>query len=376
MAITFGTAASATNGSGSEDRAVYVDRIDDTNFVAVSNTGSDDGTAVIGTLSGTSISYGTGVAFTTSAIGSFLNQGSWVCDVAVLDSTHFIVVYSKAGSGLYARVADFSGTTINSYGTEVTIDASAGQYPSISVLSSSLVAIGYCQATNSGNRFNTLSISGTTITVNTGVQIGSTSVTHTWTKVKALTSTSFAVHYNESGTGYTAVCSVSGTTITAGTAVSNVINSRYPEIVVDSSTTYQLSYGNVSSTTTLYSRIVTYSGTTISSINTQYTQATGVTVNRISCVYKSSTDFILSFVSSDTVIFVPGTISGTVLSFSSSSNGDTSTAVIGGSGVQMSSSKFIRGYQKSPNGSTYTGYVLAGDNGSSSTSTQGMLMMF
>src|ERR1035437_1325935 len=106
MAITYGTIDSLA----SQSRSAQIAKISATSFIiAYSNSSNSHGVAKIGTIAtdGT-ITYGSPFDFDT------------VCDdypyIKVVDSTHFVVAYSRSGVGK-AIIGVFSGSTISSVGS-------------------------------------------------------------------------------------------------------------------------------------------------------------------------------------------------------------------------------------------------------------------
>lgn len=170
--------------------------------------------AIIGDVSGTTISFGSEYTFTAVTLDN---------SVIRLTDSKFVVAYRKSISDDYngcAKVGDVSGTTI-SFGSEYTFNAASTQYISATRLTDSKFAIAYWDAGN--NDYGTAiigDVSGTTITY------GSEYVFNTnWTgvpEITALTSTKFVVAYvnyidvEDLYQGKAIIGDVSGTTITYG----------------------------------------------------------------------------------------------------------------------------------------------------------------
>ena len=109
-AITYGSEYVFNAGSSSY---TSVATLDSTHFVvAYEDVGNSNyGTAIIGTVSGTAITYGSEYVFNAGT--------SWNISVAILDSTHFVVAYRDVGNSSYgtAIIGTVSGTVIT-YGSE------------------------------------------------------------------------------------------------------------------------------------------------------------------------------------------------------------------------------------------------------------------
>jgi urease beta subunit len=175
---------------------------------------SNYGTACVLSISGTTITAGTAVVF-ESANSDYIS-------VSTLDSSKAIVCYRDAGNSSYgtACVLSISGTTITA-GTPVVFESAASDYFSVSTLDSSKAIVCYRDDGNSGyGTACVLSISGTTITAGTAVVFESAN--SSYFSVSTLDSSKAIVCYRDNGNssyGTACVLSISGTTITAGTPV-------------------------------------------------------------------------------------------------------------------------------------------------------------
>ena len=181
-------------------------------MVAYNDGGSSGyGTAVVGTVSGTTISYGSEYVF---------NGADTIYISAIsLDSTHFVVAYEDKGNSYYgtAVVGTVSGTTI-SYGSEYVFNSATTQYISVTALDSTHFVVSYDD--NGSSDYGTAvvgTVSGTTITF--GSEYVFNSATTQYISVTALDSTHFVVAYKDVGNssrGTAVVGTVSGTTISYG----------------------------------------------------------------------------------------------------------------------------------------------------------------
>lgn len=152
-AISYGSAYTFS----SDALAVFCDKVSDSSFIIVYSTSAANIYAIIGTVSGSTISFGT--AFTVSTTSSNTSN----IKVGKIDDAKFIITYVATSNT--AKILTISGTTITG-GTAKLLPASSGTsyfYSSISVMSTSQAIITYG---GSGRLESTLvSISGTTITV-------------------------------------------------------------------------------------------------------------------------------------------------------------------------------------------------------------------
>ncbi|MFH0989892.1 MAG: hypothetical protein V1799_07745 [bacterium] len=211
---TFAVSNSFANASGAYTKIV---RLTDTTFFTVYKNTSGVQT-VIGTLNGTSLTYGTAAQLSTRTLNGL--------GLVFLTSTLVIILESDT-TAVYATAVSISGTTIT-LGTTVTIEATA--YASTNKIklgvlnASSFVAIWRNTSGYPASRVCT--VSGTTITMGTTVVVYSEN-SETCLNLIALDSTHFAVIYGTQNTYkdyYTKVASVSGTTITYGSAMNIDVN--------------------------------------------------------------------------------------------------------------------------------------------------------
>ena len=189
------------------------------NKVIISYTDSDNsnyGTSVVGTISGTSISFGTPVVFesaTSSNIGSTFDS----------NSNKVVVVYRDGGNSNYGTsiVGTVSGTNI-SFGTAVVYETSSSQYNSATFDSNSnKVVIAYRDGGDSNiGKAVVGTVSGT------GISFGSIVVyNNAVTSYSVITfdssSNKVVIAYQDGGTnkGTAVVGTVSGTNISFGSEV-------------------------------------------------------------------------------------------------------------------------------------------------------------
>ena len=178
---------------------------------------SSYGTAVVGTVSGTGISYGTPVVFESAGTNDIS---------ATFDSNEnkVVIVYQDSGNSSYgtAIVGTVSGTAI-SYGTAEVFESAATTYPAVTFDSdSNKVVIGY---RDNGNSYYGTAIVGTVS--GTAITFGSPVVFNTGNSqyiAATFDSNSNKVVFayknvDPTGKGTAIVGTVSGTSISFGTAV-------------------------------------------------------------------------------------------------------------------------------------------------------------
>ncbi|MFC2035275.1 hypothetical protein ACFLUJ_04025, partial [Chloroflexota bacterium] len=149
------------------------------------------GTAVVGDVSGDNITYGSEYVF---------NPGSTSdASITALSSTKFVVAYRDEGYLSYgiAIIGDVSGSTIT-YGSEYWFNSSASSFVSASTLSSVKFVVAYNDSGNS--QYGTAvigDVSGNIITY--GSEYVFNSAATYYASAAALSSTKFAVAYRDSG---------------------------------------------------------------------------------------------------------------------------------------------------------------------------------
>jgi hypothetical protein len=236
-----------------------VSSLDSTHFV-VSYRGNE-GTAVIGTVSGSTISYGSEYVFSST-----LSQN---IAVSSLDSTHFVVVYRDGGNSDYgtAIIGTVSGSTI-SYGSKNVFNSATTYDIAVSSLDSTHFVVSYRDLGNS--EYGTArigTVSGSTISYGSEYVFNS-AATYYWTGVSSLDSTHFVVVYRDggnSGYGTARIGTVSGSTISYGSEyVFNSANTMYTTVSSLDSSHFVVSYRDEGNSSYGTAVIGTVSGSTIS----------------------------------------------------------------------------------------------------------------
>ena len=304
--------------------AIYISAVFDSSankvVVAYQNQGNSNyGTAIVGTVSGSSISFGTAVVF-EAAESKYIS--------ATFDSSNnkVVIAYEDVGNSQYgtAIVGTVSGTSI-SFGTAVVFEAAAVAYTSATFDSNSnKVVIAYRDEGNSGYGTAIVgTVSGTSIsfgspTVFNSGSIADTSATYDSTNSKPVISYRNVPNSNY---GTAIVGTVSGTSISFGTAVvfetavavilASTFDSANGKVVIAYRDNGNSSYGTAI--------VGTVSGTSISF-------GTAVVFSEAlfqfgSITFDSSLSNILIFyndlANSSYATVIAGTVSGTGISFDS-----------------------------------------------------------
>ncbi len=197
---------------------------------------SDYGTAIIGDVSGTTITFGSEYVFNAA--------GSRGISVAALSSTKFVVSYQDIGNSYYgtAIIGDVSGTTIT-YGSENVFNANNTlSNTSVAALSPSKFVVSYRDIVTTNVTLIIGDVSDTTITY--GSEYVFNACRYRSTSVAALSPTKFVVSYGDNE-GMALIGDVSGTTITRGAQyVFNSPGSRSASVAALSPTKFVVSYGD------------------------------------------------------------------------------------------------------------------------------------
>lgn len=256
-AQAIGTAVVFESATTESTSSAY-DTVNNKVVIAYQDGGNSSyGTAVVGTVSGTSISFGTPVVFQSGYADN--------CS-AVYDSTNGKIVISFRGISDHGRsvVGTVSGTSI-SFGSVVTFRAAASsQISSAYDVTNNRVVVAYRGNLNYGTAI-VGTVSGTSISFGSEVTFYAAAVTSTST-VFDTTNGKTVIAFNANSNGRAIVGTVSGTSISFG---SDVV---YQSASVDqNSTVYDITSGKIiiayqNSGNSFYGTVVvgTVSGTSIS----------------------------------------------------------------------------------------------------------------
>jgi hypothetical protein len=313
------------SGVTQEISAVY-DSVNQKVVIAYQDsTNSDYGTAIVGTVSGTSISFGSEVVFNSTL------QTSW-CSATYIGSSKVVIAFKDVvnpGSGNVttgqAIVGTVSGNSI-SFGSAATFNSGITQYISSAYdANSGKVVITYQDANNSFRAVSKVAtVSGTSISFGSVAVLSSgTSAAYNSTTYDS-TNNKVVVSYNDGDNnnyGISRVGTVSGTSISFGSAV--VFNSGSTGVI---SSTFDSTNGKVviayrddGDGYTGRAIVGTVSGTSIS-FGSEVQFNSGNT-QEISPVYDSSNNKVIIVYrdngNSNYGTVVEGTVSGTSISFGS-----------------------------------------------------------
>jgi len=217
--ISYGTPVSFLAGTASYIKAVF-DPVNNKCVVAFNDSlVTNYPHVIIGTVSGTSISFGTKVQVQAVA----MNMNAIIYDTV---QGRVMLAYTSASLS-YVIAGTVSGTSI-SFGTHVDLLYTSNLAVSlVHVGGSSTVAIGLLAATSLPNA-KVLTLSGTTITANAGVQITAVGgESYFYSDYDSTTNKILLTYYNTGAAqSKMVVGSVSGTTTTWGTVVNNTVANK------------------------------------------------------------------------------------------------------------------------------------------------------
>ena len=265
MSITFGTPVAYTSSAlASRSQGIVFDSSNNKVVISYVRSSDNNGQAIVGTVSGDSISFGSATTFNAGLT-------TWVSSVFDTSNNKVVISYSDGGNSDYgtAIVGTVSGTSI-SFGTEVVFESAEATY-SGSVFDSvnNKVVISYRDDGNSGKGTAIVgTVSGTSISFGTAALFNNASTYWTDATFDSTNGKAVVVYMDEGNSQYgTAVVgTVSGTDISFGSeVVFNTSATTAPVAAFDSGvgkvTVAYRNSGNSNNTTIVPA---TVSGTSIS----------------------------------------------------------------------------------------------------------------
>ena len=325
-------------------------------------TNSQYGTAVVGTVSGTSISFGTPVVF---------NSAGTYHIAATYDSTNekIVIVYNDDGNYNYGMVivGNVSGTSIN-FGSEYTFESATTAQTAVTFAGNGKVVIAYQDYGNSS--YGTARV-GTVSGIN--ISIGSATVYNsasTFYNAAAYDSTNdkVVIAYQDAGNtdkGTAIVGTVSGSSISFGSEVifesgrTNHISATYDstngKVVIAYEDNSNSSYGTAI--------VGTVSGTSISFGTAVVFESATTNHNRI--VYDSTKEkVVIAYRDNGNSFYgtvIAGTVSGTSISFGNPVVYESATVDHSSAAYDSSNGKTVIAYQDGGNSDYGTAVVVTTD---------------
>jgi hypothetical protein len=307
-----------------------------TNTVAVAYVASNQLYCVIGSISGGNISFATPVSI---AAVHATYQNTAICSQS--GAGKIVVVYSASSTGYpQAVVGTISGGTVT-FGSPVAIAGTLANSPKHSVIwDSTNNRLSYLVGTGSQLYGHCGTISGSSTTWGTNATLSAVGVA---SYAQCFDATNGKVHviYEKSGTTYYQVCSVAGTTFTLGTEASvysgasqyisccwDSTNQRLvAAFVVSADYNGRCIVGSVSGTTVTWGTAVTFSVNATATVSLDFDATDGKVL--IGYSYNDSPYYVKA---------VTGTVSGTTISYGTAANvSDSGYASVGAMSLVYSS---------------------------------------
>jgi hypothetical protein len=268
------------------------------------------GMAIVGTVSGTTISFGTPVVFDSSG----LDDSSCAYDA---NAQKFIIVCrnnNSASQGI-ARVGTVSGTSI-SFGTAVQFASTIQNNSTVYDPVSQKIIISFSENASANGKSIVGTVSGTTISFGTAVNFRAGDASNI-VSTYDISQQKVVLSYRISGTIRAVIGTVSGTSISFGTEVTAASQNEIPAITYDANA-QKVVIAYKDGTTSFGTAIVgTVSGTSIS-FGTASVFQSGNT-NNIGVAYDvSAQKVVIAYTNASNSNFgtaVVGTVSGTSISF-------------------------------------------------------------
>jgi len=322
-------------------------RLDDSRFIVAYKTTNIK--VKIGTLEGTNIIWGDEYTFSTS-------YDQW-STVGVLDSSKVVIVYKKQGNlrSLTAIIGEISGNSI-SFGTpkQMNPDYNTAEYISLAVLNDSAFAIAYRNG-NAGGSIHVVIGNVTGTTISNGDQYTIDNIMASSNSIAALNESKFVLaysyHYEEVGSdnSYCVVGEVSGTSISWGNTYSyNTQRTQHLSLAVMNENKFILAYqdlGNAAKGTALIAEV---SGTVISYNTPQIFN--NATTEFISMSKMNDTSVAIAFNTSNKGKAIVGDVDGTTLSWSGIDEFWSSTYIEYVSCEMVNDTQFVVLYKKGSGG--------------------------
>ena len=211
--ISFGSATEFEDGLITNLAVAYDENVNKHLVVFADYNDSSYGKAVVATISGTSVSFGSAVTYVSGEAN--FNQ-------VVYDSTNqkMVVAWNRGTTATEAAVGTISGTSV-SFGTTATVNSGYDQHCAMTFDSGSgKVIVGWQDRSNDRGKAAVGTVSGTGISFGTAAEFETDETTYISMSYNPAADKTIItyLHGGNSGSGYYIIATVSGTSITYGTA--------------------------------------------------------------------------------------------------------------------------------------------------------------
>ena len=322
--ISFGSEVVFNSGTTNEHTSCAYDTTNQKVVIAYRDEGNSNyGTAIVGTVSGTSISFGSEVVF---------NSASTEYISSTYDSTNgkVVIAYMDGGNSNYgmAIVGTVSGTSI-SFGSEVVFNNAQPVYNSCTYdTTNQKVVIAYRDEGNSSSGTAIVgTVSGTSISFGSEVVFNGGVVTNYISAVYDSTNGKVVIAYRDNG------------------------NSNYGTAIVGTVSGTSISFG---------SEVVFQSGGTVDFISSAYDSANG----KVVIAYRDG-----SIAAEDGTAIV-GTVSGTSISFGSKLSFNSGNTVYNSCTYDSTNGKVVIAYRDVTNSNYGTSVVFSATSQSTNLTTE------
>ena len=290
--ITYGTAVQANSNSSSNAQIVY-DTANDKVVIVYVNSNTGYGEAVVGTVSGTSISFGSVVVWNSAST-------SGVSAAYDTNAGKVVVAWRNSGTA-YGIVGTVSGTSI-SFGSSATIFSGGNLQETRMVYDTNAQKSVFIvrDASPQKGYAMVLTVSGTDVTAGSSVEFLSSEVTNQSTALAYnSTDNNVVIAYSKAGdsnNGFLAIGTISGTSISfAGeTKFSSSNQTNYVKLAYKSSGNMLGIIYNIGGSTTVKFNHATISGTTFS-FGTEQELTAGATDSTAITLDVASDNFVTSY---------------------------------------------------------------------------------
>ena len=292
--ISFGSAAVFESARVDEVDITYDSNAQKVVIAYQDEGNSNKGTAIVGTVSGTSISFGSPVVFDTSTVYNIANTYD-------ANAQKVVIAYRDEGTSSYGRaiVGTVSGTSI-SFGSAVTFESATSDDIDITYdTNAQKVVIAYRDSGNSGYGTAIVgTVSGTSISFGTPTVFYSGSFLRTAIGYDPDAQKVVIAHYQ----GQVVVGNVSGTSISFGSAVTFESSGtiHYPSVLYDPlAQKIVISYNADSDGDLPKVALGTVSGTSIS-VDSPFVVVTGADTSHNAAAYDSNAQKVVIAYSNNT----------------------------------------------------------------------------
>ena len=178
-------------------------------YVYVDNSGSAGLLAKVGTVSGTSISFGS--EFTIDSSGADFDV------VYNSDTQNTLCLYRTSNERMYAKVLTISGTSVSA-GSMLTVESGGNhKYPALSYDTTADKYLGvYQDGTNGRGQGRVFTVSGTSVTMGSKTEFNGASVNYLYACYNPIANRHVTTYYSSAGGAFAIAATISGTSVTFG----------------------------------------------------------------------------------------------------------------------------------------------------------------